>query len=284
MLTNLKTVLQFAEEHKVALGAFNTPCFESLDAVIQTAERWNMPVIIEHAEVHFPQAPLDRIGPVMVDYARRAAVPVCVHLDHGTSEETIRRAVELGFTSVMYDGSALSYEENVAETRRIAELVHARDVSIEAELGCMSTTEQGGGHYTDPDFAKDFVSRTGVDALAIAFGTAHGIYRDTPVLNFDIIRRVREKAPVPLVMHGGSGVSEEGYRESIACGIRKINYYSYMGAAAYQKAGAYAAAHPEKSRLYQELAWEATQVMETYVENAMRMFAPALMSGTPRQA
>lgn len=277
MLINLKDILKFAEENKIALGAFNTPCFEALDAVIQTAEKWNMPVIIEHAEVHFPEAPFERIGPMMVDYARRAKVPVCVHLDHGTQQSVIEQAIAMGFTSVMYDGSGLSYEENVKETKRMAALVHAHNVSIEAELGCMATTESGGGHYTDPNFAKDFAERTGVDALAIAFGTAHGIYTQTPVLNFDIISNVRALAQLPLVMHGGSGVSPEGYRESIACGIRKINYYSYMGSAAYRAVGDLAAQHPEKSRLYQELSWKATKVMEQYVEDAMRLFAPQLM-------
>ena len=272
MLTNLKEIMQIAEERGIAVGAFNTPCFESLCAVIGMAEKKQLPVIIEHAEVHFPCGPLEWIGPAMVDFARRASVPVCVHLDHGTSMEVLQQAVEMGFTSVMFDGSALPYEENKAETRRAVEYVHAHGVSLEAELGCMATAGAAGGQYTDPSLARDFVSSTGVDALAIAFGTAHGIYTSTPVLNFEIIRQVKEATGLPLVMHGGSGVADEDYRKAIACGIRKINYYSYMGAGAYQKALEYGTAHPENGHLFQELSKVAVDTMEEYLDHIMEVF------------
>lgn len=272
MLVNLQEIMKFAEEKEIAVGAFNTPCFESLCAVIEMAEQKNVPVIIEHAEVHFPCGPLHQIGPAMVDFARRAKVPVCVHLDHGTSMEVLEQAVELGFTSVMFDGSALPYEENKAETRQAVEYVHSHGVSLEAELGCMATVGGTEGMYTDPALAADFVSATGVDALAIAFGTAHGIYAKTPVLNCDIISEVKKAANLPLVMHGGSGVADEDYVTAIQRGIRKINYYSYMGAGAYQKALEYGRERPENSHLFQELSKVAADTMKEYLDHIMDVF------------
>ncbi|SCG93796.1 D-tagatose-1%2C6-bisphosphate aldolase subunit GatY [uncultured Ruminococcus sp.] len=272
MLVNLQEIMKFAEEKEIAIGAFNTPCFESLCAVIEMAEYKKIPVIIEHAEVHFPCGPLDQIGPAMVDFARRAKVPVCVHLDHGTSMRVLEQAVELGFTSVMFDGSALSYGENKKQTKKAVEYVHQHGVSLEAELGCMATAGSRQGNYTDPALAADFVSETGIDALAIAFGTAHGIYTQAPVLNFDIINQVKKAADLPLVMHGGSGVDDKDYVKAIKQGIRKINYYSYMGAGAYQKALEYGREHPENSRLFQELSKVAVDTMKGYLDHIMDVF------------
>lgn len=273
MLVTLKEILQEAERTNTAVGAFNTPCFESLVSVIETAEKLGLPVIVEHAEVHFPYAPLKQIGPAMVDYACRASVPVCVHLDHGTSLEAVKEALNLGFTSVMYDASALPYEDNVKSTRQVAAYVHQQNASVEAELGSVGLAGSSQGNYTDPEQAKDFVKRTGVDALAIAFGTAHGIYARSPSLNYDVIAEVREAASLPLVMHGGSGVSDDDYKKVIQLGIRKINYYSYMGAAAYQKAAEYIDHSQGEGHLFQELSWEAQKVFCSYVERSMKLFS-----------
>lgn len=275
MLVTLKEILTLAQKKQIGIGAFNTPDFEAVDAVIRAAETLHLPVIIEHAEVHFPYMPLEKIGPIMVDCAKRAKVPVCVHLDHGSSFENAVKAASLGFTSVMFDGSTLPYEENVAKTAQVVKAMHAADVSVEAELGSMSAAAAPGGDdlYTNPDQAGDFVRRTGVDALAISFGTAHGIYVKTPVLNFDIIAAVSARTGgIPLVMHGGSGVSEADYVQAIKLGIRKINYYSYMGAAAYEAAAKYIR-EQANGQFFHELAQVATEIMYEYALRAMQVFS-----------
>ena len=244
MLVNLAEITKIAEEKKCAVGAINTPNLESLLAALRAAEELGEPVIIAHAEVHEPYIHIEEIGPIMVDMAKKAKVPVCVHLDHGTDFDLIMRALRIGFTSVMYDGSVLPYEENVKNSAEVVRIAHAMGASVEAELGRMLAAETGAAQaapvsdlkpedcYTDPDTAKDFVDRTGVDALAISFGTAHGIYTAQPKLDFSVIERVRANVGgLPLVMHGGSGVSAEGYRTAIEKGIRKINYYTYMSVA-----------------------------------------------------
>ena len=244
MLVSLKELLKDACEKGYAVGAFNTPNLESLIAVIRAAEETGRGVILNHAEVHFPLIPIEDIGPIMVKYAKEASVPVCVHLDHGESMETCMKAIRLGFTSVMLDASATDYEENVKETALICKLAHSVGVTVEAELGHIFSSDNGIGSpkeqetldsydsaddvYTDPDLARDFVQRTGVDALAIAFGTVHGVYQKKPKLDLDRIKLIKEKIDVPFVMHGGSGLSKEEFQTAIRNGIRKINYYTYM--------------------------------------------------------
>ena len=247
MLVSLKELMADACEKGYAVGAFNTPNLESLIAIIKAAEETGHGVILNHAEVHFPLIPIEQIGPIMVKYAKEASVPVCVHLDHGESIETCMKAIKLGFTSVMLDASATDYEANVRETALICKLAHSVGVTVEAELGHIFASNNGIGEakeqegleayesaddvYTDPDLAKDFVERTGVDALAIAFGTVHGIYQKKPKLDLDRIKLIKEKIDVPFVMHGGSGLSKEEFTTAIKNGIRKINYYTYMALA-----------------------------------------------------
>ena len=276
MKTSLKEVLGWAEAHGCAVGAFNTPTFENATAVISAAEKQETPVIISHAELHEGEgAPLDRIGPLMLWAAERAKVPVCVFLDHGESIDYVKRAIDIGFTGVMYDASLKPYDENVAGTREIVAYAHAMGVQVEAEIGSLAQREGGASEgcaavYTDPDLAKRFVEATGIDALAASFGTAHGIYKAKPVLDFGRIRRIRELTGIPLVMHGGSGVSPEDYRAAIACGVRKINYYSYMA-----RAGRDAVAEKLASRgvtFFHVLAAAAAKAMEEDVSKAMKIF------------
>ena len=275
MKSSLKEVLGWAEAHGCAVGAFNTPTFENVTAVVSAAEKQGTPVIISHAELHETQgAPLDRIGPLMLWAAERAKVPVCVFLDHGESIDYVKRAVDIGFTGVMYDASLKPYDENVAGTRKIVAYAHARGVQVEAEIGSLAQREGGAGGgaavYTDPELAKRFVEATGIDALAASFGTAHGIYKAKPVLDFDRIRRIRELVGIPLVMHGGSGVSPEDYRTAISCGIRKINYYSYMA-----RAGRNAVAEKlasEDVTFFHVLAAAATDAMEADAAKAIEVF------------
>jgi fructose-bisphosphate aldolase class II len=248
MLVTLSELLKDAKEEKYAVGAFNVPNLEAIRGVIQAAEELESPVILQHAEVHENLIGLEEIGPIMLQYAKAAKVPVAVHLDHGASYEMCVKAIRLGFTSVMYDASSKEYELNLEETKEIVKIAHAAGVSVEAELGHIFTSAVGGGEgrgsdssddyedledvYTDPDLAKEFVEATGVDCLAIGFGTVHGIYLKEPKLDLNRILQIKEKIDVPFVMHGGSGVSEENYRTAIKNGICKINYYTYMNKAA----------------------------------------------------
>lgn len=281
MLVNLKEILQIAEQQKNAIGMFNATGFDSLQAVIGAAEELDQPVIIAHAEVHNVYNDISFVGPAMIAAAQNAKVPVCVHLDHGTSLEMIWRALRIGFTSVMIDASALPYEQNLSMTKEVTEIAHAMGVSVEAELGRLVTPESGAkteekvlhpeDYYTDPKEAKAFCEATGIDALAIAFGTAHGFYSAQPKLDFDVVKNVAKATGLPLVMHGGSGVSDEGFRNAIANGIRKINYYSYMSKAGYEAAKATIEAG--NTKYLHDIEFAAMQAMKENVKAAIRVFA-----------
>ena len=276
MLVNLVEILKIAEEKKCAVGAFNTPNLECVLAVIAAAEKLEVPVIIAHAELHEDVAPLQKIGPVMVQAAKAAKVPVCVHLDHCETLSYMQEALEIGFTGVMYDGSTLPYEENLANTKKAVAMAKAYNCGVEAELGALASREGGGANasgpvYTDPEEAVAFCKETGIDALAPSFGTAHGIYKSKPVLDLDRVKTIAQKTGLPLVMHGGSGVSPEDYRTGIANGLRKINYYSYMS-----KAGTNAVRElldQEDVTFFHDLALAAQKAMEADAERAMRVFA-----------
>ncbi len=285
MLVNLKEVLQIADDGSFAVGAFNTPNLASLRAVLSAAEELGVPVIVSHAEIHEEYCPLQVIGKVMLQCARDADVPVCVHLDHGEHLDYLAQALELGFTSIMYDGSALPYEENAANTRRAVEMARKTGASVEAEIGTLGKREMGShpsedsgeapAIYTDPEDAARFVAETGIDALACSFGTVHGLYLTEPKLDMGVLDAVRARVDVPLVMHGGSGVSAEDYRTVIRKGIRKINYYTYMA-----KAGGEAAADlavrcrkAGEPVYYHDVALCGMQAMKENVMQAMRVFS-----------
>lgn len=275
MLVNLVEILKMAEEKKNAVGAFNTPNLECLNAVISAAEKLDVPVIIAHAELHESVSPLTVIGPVMIQAAQRAKVPVCVHLDHCETFSYMETALEIGFTGVMYDGSALPYGENLENTKKAISMARKYNCGVEAELGSLASREGGaaaaGPVYTDPDQAEAFCRETGIDALAPSFGTAHGIYKAKPVLDIKRLKKIAEKTGLPLVMHGGSGVSPDDYRACIRNGLRKVNYYSYMS-----RAGTYAVKEKlaeEEVTFFHDLALAAQKAMEQDAEKAMRVFA-----------
>lgn len=288
MLVTLNELLKDAKEKKYAVGAFNVPNLEAIRAVIQAAEELGSPVILQHAEVHENLISLDEIGPIMLQYAKAARVPVAVHLDHGASFEMCVKAIRLGFTSVMYDASSKEYEVNLAESKEIVKIAHAVGVSVEAELGHIFTSAVGGGEgrgsdssedyedledvYTDPDLAKAFVEETGVDCLAIGFGTVHGIYLKEPKLDLNRILQIKKKIDVPFVMHGGSGVSEENYRTAIKNGICKINYYTYMNKAAGKVLQEELENFSGDSVFFDELSLRATEAMKNNVKAAMEIF------------
>ena len=231
MLITLKNILDIAESKNMAVAAFNATSLEGIMAVIEAAEEEDSPVILQFANAaHGKYVPLEKIGKIMVMLADEAKVPVCVHLDHGNNFFEIKTALDLGFTGIMYDGSALPFKENVANTRYAAALADEYGASIEAELGAMGAEgaeDNIMGAYTDPELAKIFVEETGIDALATSFGTVHGIYKSEPKLDFERIENIRELTGVPVVMHGGSGISDEDFKRCIDRGVRKINFYTY---------------------------------------------------------
>ena len=231
MLITLKNILKMAESKDMAIAAFNVTSLEGVLAVVEAAEDEDTPVILQFANAaHSKYISLEDIGRVMVAFADKSKVPVCVHLDHGNNFDEIKRALDLGFTSIMYDGSELSLKQNIANTKYAKILADEYGASIEAELGSMGTEGENEnilGAYTDPEVARVFVNETGIDALAASFGTVHGIYKSRPNLDFDIISGIRKLCGIPVVMHGGSGISDSDFKKCIDCGVRKINYYTY---------------------------------------------------------
>lgn len=279
MLVGLKEILKTAEEKKCAVGMFNATGFDSLQAVIGAAEELDEPVILAHAEVHNVYNDISFVGPAMIAAARNASVPVCVHLDHGVTMKMVCRALRLGFTSVMIDTSALPFEENLRVTKEVTRIAHDMGADVEAELGRLVTGEDGkketdadpSEFYTRADEAARFARETGIDALAVAFGTSHGFYKAQPKLDFRVVRDCAAATGLPLVMHGGSGVSDEGFRKAIEAGIRKINYYSYMSKAGYDAAAAAIAS--QKYKYLHDVEHAAMQAMKEDVKRAISVFS-----------
>lgn len=243
MLVNMREMLKDAQKNKYAVASINTPNLETLRAVVHAAEELNAPVIIDHAQVHNDIIPIEFIGPYMIEYAKKAKVPVCVHLDHAKDYNFVMRSIRQGFTSIMYDCSDLSFEENVSNVKEFVKIAHALDITVEAELGIMTSNDgdtHGGvssgsnieQYYTDPDLAGEYIERTGIDALAVCFGTIHGIYAEKPKLDIDRVKKIKAKAgDCAIVMHGGSGVDAVQTRDAISNGISKVNYYTYLSTA-----------------------------------------------------
>ena len=286
MLVTLKEIMNIAEEKKIAIGSFNASCLEAVEAELEAAEELKLPIIIQFAQCHEPWIPLTTIGPIMVEMAKRATVPVCVHLDHGETLDYLQTALEIGFTGIMYDGSVLAYEENLENTKKAVEMAGKYGASVEAELGSMGKRESGTGNdgagrdddtkiYTDPDLAAKFVAMTKIDALACSFGTTHGIYLTEPKLDFDVVRNVRIKTGnIPVVMHGGSGVSTDDYHKAVEAGVRKINYFTYMdksgGAAVVDYLNAVKEGEPI---FFSSIFMAARKAMKENVKSAMKVFA-----------
>ena len=236
MLANLNDVLIPARKGKYAVGLFNTVNLEMARGVISAAEELNAPVIIGTAEVLFPFGPLEELSYLLLPMAKKASVPVVLHLDHGLNDDTCKRALELGFSSIMYDRSTDSFENNIKKVKEMAELAHSYGATIEAELGHVGDNEgsaEGNNYLTDPSRfytqsrqAKEFIEATKADALAIAVGTAHGAYKLPPKLDFERIREIAGITDIPLVLHGGSGLSDSDFQKAIDCGISKVNIFT----------------------------------------------------------
>lgn len=230
MLANLNDVLIPAQKGKYAVGLFNTTDTDMLEAAIAAAEELRSPIIIGTAEVLLPYGELKLIAPSIIAAAKRATVPVVVHYDHGLTYERCVEALKLGFTSIMYDGSAKDNETNLAETRELVKLAHAYGATVEGEIGHVgeAATDDGAvsDMYTTPQEAIDFVEQTGVDALAIAIGTAHGAYKTKPCLDIERLKAIRSSLSTPLVLHGGSGLSDDDFRNTVREGIAKVNIFT----------------------------------------------------------
>ena len=226
LVTMKKLMEQASKEHR-GVGAFSVGNMEMVKGAIQAAEELDTPIILQIAEVRLPHSPLALMGPMMVQAAKEAKVDVAVHLDHGLTVETVKKALELGFTSVMYDSSTYPFEENIARTKEIVEIAKGYGATVEAELGLVGGSEDGscdhGIRCTDPEDAKIFCERTGIDALAVAIGNAHGNYPVAPTLAFDVLEEIDQKTEIPLVLHGGSGITDEDFRRAISLGIVKVN-------------------------------------------------------------
>lgn len=233
MLMNMKDLLRVANENFFAIPAFNVSDYSMFIGIMETCEVTNSPVIIEIHPLELDFTGTDLVEAI-IKRAYKSSVPVCLHLDHCGEYDKIIYAIQAGFTSVMYDGSSLSFEENIQGAKKVVEIAHPADVSVEAELGTIGSTdeqaEEGAEQiiYTDPDDAVKFVEETGVDTLAVAIGTSHGLYPAgmLPKLRLDILKKIKEKVSIPLVLHGGSNNSDNEIKEAIKLGINKINISS----------------------------------------------------------
>ena len=234
MLVNLNDVLIDAQRNKYGVGLFNAVNLEMALGVLSAAEKLRSPVIVSTAEVLLPFAPLENVADMLIPMAKRAGIPVVVHYDHGLTFEKCMEALKLGFSSIMYDCSTDEYDENIKKVAELVKIAHCFGATVEAELGHVGDNEGDGSpesFYTDPRQAADFVSKTSVDALAIAVGTAHGAYKLPPKLDFERIEKIASIIPTPLVLHGGSGLADDDFRKAIACGICKINIFTDINVA-----------------------------------------------------
>lgn len=234
-LVTSKKMLLDAQKGGYAVGAFNVENMEMVKAVIAAAEELHAPVMLQTTPSTVKYGSLETYAAIVAAEARKAKVPVCLHLDHGNSYELAVAAIEAGYTSVMIDGSHESFEDNIEVTRRVVEAAKAKGIPVEAELGKVGGKEDDleadADTNTDPQEAKEFVERTGVSSLAIAIGTAHGFYVGTPVLDKARVSDIKNLVSVPLVLHGASGLSEEDVRECVARGMCKVNFATELRAA-----------------------------------------------------
>ena len=227
----MKEILIDAQKNGYGVGFFNAVNSDMIHAYIRAAEDTKSPIIIGTAEGLLQYGDIDWIAPILLNAARNAKVPVAIHLDHSYSFDVIMKALAAGFGSVMFDGSLLSYEENIRVSADIARIAHPMGIGLECELGKVGGLEEGGGVkgeniYTDPAQALEFVEKTRVDFLAISIGTTHGAYAKTPCLDLQLLAEIRKTIPTPLVLHGGSGLSDDDFKNCIKGGISKINIYT----------------------------------------------------------
>ena len=278
MLVNMKDMLAGAQAGKYGVGFFNAVNVEMARAVIETAEELRAPVIVGTAEVLLPAMSLERVAEYLVPMAEKASVPVAVHYDHGLTFGKCMEALKLGFTSVMYDCSTAPYEENLARVAEMVRICHGMGATVEGELGHVGDNEGAGklenpsDYYTDPAVAADFVRKTGVDALAVAVGNAHGDYKFPPKLDFDRIGAILSAAGTPLVLHGGSGLSDGDFREAVRHGVCKINIFTDLDKAG--KAGIEKGLRSGAGSMMGLIPYEI-EAMKAVVRNKITLFGSA---------
>lgn len=226
-LVPMKALLENAEKSNIAVGAFSVGNMEMVMGAVAAAEELNTPIILQIAEVRLKNSPLELMGPMMISAAKNSKVDVAVHLDHGLKFETVQKALDMGFTSVMFDGSLLPLCDNIQAVRQVRKAADLYGATVEAELGVVGGNEGDGKAHeilcTSPDDAKLFCDETGIDALAVAIGNAHGNYPVLPQLRFDVLDDINKMVETPLVLHGGTGITPEMFQQAIMLGIRKIN-------------------------------------------------------------
>ena len=277
MLVSGKEILNHAHENGYAVGAFNVNNMEQVQAIIEAAEQTNSPVIIQASQGGLTYAGVEFIAEMGKVAAKKASVPVAIHLDHGTDFKQIMLCLRNGFTSVMIDASHYELDENIRKTKQIIEMAHAVGVSVEAELGKIGGTEddvsvdEKDATYTDPAEAEKFVKETGVDYLAIAVGTAHGPYKGEPKLDFDRIKVLKERLNMPLVLHGSSGVPEKSIKKAVSLGINKINIDTDIRMAFHKAVKEFVSNHPD---VYdpRKIVGPARTAMKEIIADKMRMF------------
>lgn len=275
MLVTMNDLLLPAKEKGYGIGFFNAVNVEMARAVIETAEELRAPVMVGTAEILLPAMDLERVAEYLIPMAKKATVPVCVHYDHGLTFARCMEALQLGFTSIMYDCSTTSYEENVVQVAEMVKICHAMGVTVEGELGHVGDNEGAGkltnpsDFYTDPDMAADYVTRTGVDSLAVAVGNAHGDYKFPPKLDFERIDAIAKKTRLPLVLHGGSGLADEDFRVAVQKGICKVNIFTDIDKAG--KAGVEAGIAAGEKTMMGLIPYEIA-AMKKVVEEKIKLF------------
>lgn len=275
MLVNMNDVLLPAKEEGYGVGFFNAVNVEMARAVIETAEELCAPVMVGTAEILLPAMELERVAEYLIPMAEKASVPVCVHYDHGLTFERCMEALKLGFTSIMYDCSTAPYEENVEKVARMVEICHAMGATVEGELGHVGDNagagklEEPSDYFTQPDAAEDFVSRTGIDSLAVAVGNAHGDYAFPPKLDFERIRAISERTGIPLVLHGGSGLSDDDFHKAVKLGVSKINIFTDIDKAG--RAGVEKGLREGAKTMMQLIPYEI-EAMKEVVSEKIRLF------------
>jgi len=280
-LINMRDLLAHAKQNKYAVGAFNVTNLDFVDHILDAALEANSPVILQLAEAHFRYLNLEDIAPVLVSAAKKVSVPVCVHLDHGKSLKTMIRAIRAGFTSIMFDGSESPLEENARSTKEVVRIAHSVEVSVEGELGHVGGEGVGietavphtasEDMFTRVEDAEYFVKETGLDTLAISVGNVHGLYKEAPNIDFDRIKAIKDAVDIPLVLHGGSGISDDDFRKAVSLGICKVNFYTGISQAAVKRVHQFIEEHPG-SISYPDLAKLAMAELKKVVLGKMEAF------------
>lgn len=274
----LKELLKDAVARNYAVGSFNAMDYISADAIVNAAEATRTPIILMTPDFVLNRPNADDYFDYLNFRIGRASIPIALHLDHGSSYALAAKAIHYGFSSVMFDGSSLPMEENIAITRECAKMAHAAGVSIEAEIGhvgggggSMEAAEVSEDAYTRPEDAERFVTETQVDALAIAIGTVHGFFKGTPKLDIPRLQEIRQRVSIPLVLHGGSGLPEEEFRAAIRNGINKVNFFTGVSVASTQ-AVVHTLEEGGGKRHFFELAYAAGEAAEEVIKQQIAIF------------